>query len=102
MALACAARTYRNESRRRLCLPRLGVGRAVVNGTREDDWPAVAALAAAQPWVLPSFCLHPWYAPKRTANWLDGLRQQLDAHPRAGVGEIGLDRWIKGHDLTDQ
>ncbi|HYR57604.1 MAG TPA: TatD family hydrolase, partial [Chthoniobacteraceae bacterium] len=27
---------------------------------------------------------------------------QLDAHPRAGIGEIGLDRWIKGHDIADQ
>jgi TatD DNase family protein len=83
-------------------LAKLGVQRAVVNGTREDDWPAVAALAAEQPWVLPSFGLHPWYAPKRSAAWLDALRRQLDANPRAGVGEIGLDRWIEGHDLADQ
>jgi TatD DNase family protein len=83
-------------------LAQLGVKRAVVNGTREDDWPAVAALAAEQPWVLPSFGLHPWYAAKRSAGWLETLKRQLDAHPRSGVGEIGLDRWIEGHDLADQ
>ncbi len=75
---------------------------AVVNGTREDDWPAVAALASGHAWVLPSFGLHPWHAPQRSPQWLDALRRQLHAHPRAGVGEIGLDRWITGHDLDDQ
>jgi TatD DNase family protein len=83
-------------------LAQLGVQRAVVNGTRENDWPAVAALAAKHSWVIPSFGLHPWYAAKRTSGWLDELRRQLDAHPLAGVGEIGLDRWIAGHDLPDQ
>lgn len=75
---------------------------AVVNGTRESDWPAVAALASAHAWVLPSFGLHPWHVAGRTSRWLDDLRAQLDAHPRAGIGEIGLDRWIEGHDLADQ
>ena len=83
-------------------LAQLGVQRAVVNGTREDDWPAVAALASEQQWVLPSFGLHPWYAPQRSPVWLDALRQQFDAHPNAGLGEIGLDRWIEGHNLADQ
>ena len=83
-------------------LPVLDLQCAVVNGTREDDWPAVAALAGRCAWVLPSFGLHPWYVAGRTARWLDHLRQQLDAHPHAGVGEIGLDGWIEGHDLADQ
>ncbi|HYR58939.1 MAG TPA: TatD family hydrolase, partial [Chthoniobacteraceae bacterium] len=75
---------------------------AVVNGTREDDWDAVAALARDHEWIIPSFGLHPWHAPQRSPQWLDALRRQLDAHPRAGIGEIGLDRWIKGHDIGDQ
>lgn len=75
---------------------------AVVNGTREDDWPAVARLAAEHPWIIPSFGLHPWHIPHRTPAWRDRLLRQLDAHPRAGVGEIGLDRWVKDHDLADQ
>ena len=75
---------------------------AVVNGTCESDWPAVAALAAQHPWVLPSFGLHPWQVPARSPRWLDELRRQLDAHPGAGVGEIGLDGWIEGHDIADQ
>ena len=83
-------------------LTALDLQSAVVNGTREDDWPAVAALAAERTWVLPSFGLHPWHLTGRTSRWLEALRAQLDAHPRAGIGEIGLDRWMKGHDLADQ
>jgi TatD DNase family protein len=83
-------------------LPALGVRRAVVNGTREEDWPAVAALAREANWVLPSFGLHPWYVKERTPHWHEALLAQLDAHPGCGVGEIGLDRWIKDYDLAAQ
>ncbi len=83
-------------------LPALGVRGAVVNGTREDDWAEVAALAAATPWVLPSFGLHPWYVNARSESWLGKLLGFLNAHPGAGVGEIGLDRWIEGHDPAAQ
>ena len=83
-------------------LPTLELQWAVVNGTREDDWPAVASLAAEHAWVLPSFGLHPWQVAGRTPHWLAALRRQLDAHPRVGVGEIGLDCWIEGHALADQ
>ena len=80
----------------------LDLGGAVVNGTREDDWSAVAALAAQHSWIIPSFGLHPWHVSTRSPRWLDTLRKQLETHPQAGVGEIGLDRWIEGHDLDDQ
>lgn len=83
-------------------LARLGVTRAVVNGTRESDWPAVAELAREKAWVLPSFGLHPWQVAGRSANWLVGLREHLDAHADAAIGEIGLDRWITGHDPAEQ
>jgi len=79
-------------------LARLPIDRAVVNGTREEDWDAVAAIAGEQSFVTPSFGLHPWYVASRTPQWLEKLRAQLEAHPHAGVGEIGLDRWIEGHD----
>ncbi len=83
-------------------LAQIGVVGAVVNGTRETDWPAVAALARTHDWVVPSFGLHPWYIAERTPDWLEALRAQLAAHPYAGVGEIGLDRWIEGHDDAAQ
>ncbi len=83
-------------------LARIGVARAVVNGTREDDWPAVAALAREHAWIVPSFGLHPWHVATRSPGWIARLREALDAHPGAGIGEIGLDRWIAGHDPEQQ
>ena len=79
-----------------------GIRGAIVNGTREEDWPAVAALAARVPWVIPSFGLHPWQVPSRSSHWKDALAKAVAAHPASGVGEIGLDRWIEGHDLAGQ
>ena len=83
-------------------MERIGVVRAVVNGTREEDWGAVAELAAERAFVVPSFGLHPWHVATRTAKWRSVLRDRLVAHPGAGVGEIGLDRWVDGHDLIVQ
>ena len=79
-----------------------GVVGAVDNGTCEEDWVAVAQLCvdarthaggAVFRW-MPSFGLHPWEAGNRSSAWEDKLLGFLDAHPSAGVGEIGLDRWI--------
>ena len=75
-------------------LARLPLARAVVNGTCVADWPDVAALAREQAFVLPSYGLHPWNVGNASAGWQDRLRAQLDADPRAAIGEIGLDRWI--------
>ncbi len=71
-----------------------GVTAMLVNGSSEDDWPAVAELARRHPgFVIPNFGYHPWYVPARTPRWFDRLREHLDACPGAAVGEIGLDRW---------
>ena len=66
----------------------------VVNGTNEEEWPVVAALAKQYPWVIPSFGIHPWDCGNRSPRWLKTLRAALVATPAAGVGEIGLDRWL--------
>lgn len=75
----------------------LGVRGAVVNGTCEDEWSVVAALGREHIWVVPSFGVHPWDAGNRSPNWQTRLRAALEAEPRAGVGEIGIDRWITDH-----
>jgi TatD DNase family protein len=75
-------------------LTAIDVQRAVANGTSEFDWAAVKTLAAETPMVIPSYGLHPWDVGNRTANWFEQLRSYLDTDPAAGVGEIGLDRWI--------
>ena len=51
-------------------LAQLGVTRAVVNGTREDDWPSVAALGREHSFVIPSFGIHPWHVAARSPDWL--------------------------------
>jgi len=78
-----------------------GVVRMVVNGSCEEDWPDVLALARKHPEVIPSFGYHPWYVNERTPGWHDVLTRALDEVPSA-IGEIGLDRWIKDYDLPEQ
>ncbi len=75
-------------------LASIGLKTAVVNGTNEEEWPVVAGLADGYTWILPSYGIHPWDSGNRSTQWLVALRQQLLADPRAGVGEVGLDRWI--------
>lgn len=80
-----------------------GIERCVVNGTCEEDWPAVADLALRFPgFVQPSFGLHPWKAAFRSPSWLARLTQHLSAFPNACIGECGLDRAMRDHDLDDQ
>lgn len=74
-----------------------GVACMVVNGSCEQDWPQVLALArnaneSAGVRILPSFGYHPWYIHERTPGWRKCLVHFLDQTPSA-VGEIGLDRW---------
>ena len=72
----------------------IGLRKAVVNATNEEEWPVVAALAREHDWIIPSHGVHPWDSGDRKAGWLENLRAVLVADPAAGVGEIGLDRWI--------
>jgi len=73
----------------------------VVNGSCEDDWPAVRDLAMQHLQVIPSFGYHPWYIKQRSPDWQKRLVELLDKMPSA-IGEIGLDRWIKDYDSADQ
>ncbi len=79
-----------------------GVGQAMINGSAPADWGDVAALAARDPRNRVSFGLHPWDVPTAPAGWAEALRAVLRAHPRAGVGEMGLDRWVAGFDPVAQ
>lgn len=76
-------------------LASINLGGAVVNGTHpDDDWDDVVALAARFDWVTPSFGIHPWDVSVRPDDWQLKFIHYLETHPRAHVGEIGLDRWI--------
>lgn len=87
-------------------LKTLPLAEAVVNGTREADWPRVAALAEEHPWVLPSYGLHPWWLAERSPHWKRNLEERVEralvAGERVGIGETGLDRWMDGYDIEAQ
>ncbi|OYW73972.1 MAG: hydrolase TatD [Verrucomicrobia bacterium 12-59-8] len=83
-------------------LPQTGLAEMIVNGSSEEDWPAVADLARQHSWIRPAFGLHPWYVKERSSQWSATLRQLLLDHPHAVVGEIGLDRWIENPDIEAQ
>ncbi len=78
-----------------------GVQRMVVNGSCEEDWPQVLALARDHATIIPSFGYHPWYVKERTPEWREKLTRFLDEVPSA-VGEIGLDRWIEDFNPDEQ
>ena len=80
-----------------------GVGHSVVNATCEADWPAVAAMAGAFPErVTPAFGIHPWKAATVSQSWRDRLAAMLEKHPRAMIGECGLDRWVASPSIEVQ
>ena len=79
-----------------------GVARLVVNGTRPDDWKAVGDLASTNQEVIAFYGLHPWYVNGCRDGWEDLLRGRLESDVTAGVGEIGLDKWIRDHDMARQ
>ncbi len=83
-------------------MPSLGVQGVVVDGSSAEDWEAVVRLARRHGWVLPSFGVHPWYVKEQPPDWQERLVTLLDAFPHAGVGEIGLDRWIENADVELQ
>ena len=80
---------------------RLGLAKAVVNGTSEADWPTVRTLGIEDSRVLPSYGLHPWYVDGRSADWFASLESWLDGE-RSVIGEIGIDHGVPGRDDATQ
>lgn len=80
-----------------------GICAMVVNGTSEADWPRVRRLAEQHPdLVRPSYGLHPWHANDRSEDWFERLREYVSDDRCIGIGEVGLDKWVKGHDFEAQ
>jgi TatD DNase family protein len=79
----------------------IGLKQAVVVGTCPEDWPQVLALCTGEPRLIPAIGLHPWKVNGAPADWQEQLLKALD-HGAQAIGEIGLDKWVKGHDLERQ
>lgn len=80
-----------------------GIGRCIVNATREADWPAVEKLALDHPgFVFPAFGIHPWQAHTASDGWRERLADLLEKHPQAGIGECGLDQWVDSPSIEIQ
>lgn len=90
------AHTHLRDARLRPYLPRLareamaaGVSVCLDCTARAEEWdyvPPTLPLALHQ-----AFGLHPWHLAEAPADWPDRLDATLRAHPRAPLGEIGLD-----------
>tara|TARA_R110002096_G_scaffold18401_10_gene62707 strand:+ start:2644 stop:3432 length:789 start_codon:yes stop_codon:yes gene_type:complete len=83
-------------------LREVGVTCLVVNGTCPADWDRVATLAKHYPEVVPFFGVHPWKVDECEPGWDKLLVSFLEEFPNAGIGEIGLDKWIRNHDIAKQ
>jgi len=79
-----------------------GVRRWVVNGTSPDDWNRVGELSERYGEVVPFYAVHPWRIDGLANDWELRLREVLEASADAGVGETGLDRWIRPRDPARQ
>ncbi len=79
-----------------------GISTIVVNGTRPGDWETVRQLAERYPEIRPCYGLHPWYVNDVRKEWEPMLHEYLSDPETVGLGEIGLDKWVKNHDLPRQ
>lgn len=68
-----------------------GMERIFCNASAPTDWNAIASMARSNQAIVPFFGVHPWFAFMLPAGWDDRLRKFLQL-PRAGLGEIGLDK----------
>ncbi len=79
----------------------IGLQQAVAVGTCPADWPAVLELARAHTQLIPAIGLHPWQVNAAPADWKAQFVHALNSGAQA-IGEIGLDKWIEGHDIERQ
>ena len=83
-----------------------GIERFFCNGTSPDDWEEVCRLADDQEEIVPFFGLHPWFVDHNN-DWEEQLisfldRKSVSGHSFVGIGEIGLDYYIKPRNDSKQ
>ena len=84
-------------------IQKLGINKLVVNGTSPEDWNSVQQLHQQYPkLIIPSYGLHPWNTPYPHEGWKELLETLITENPSAGIGECGLDRWMKAPNHSAQ
>lgn len=68
-----------------------GVERMVCCGTKSGDWQTVLQLAEQFPQITPMIGIHPWFVSRQWKENFQTLEALLREHPKAGIGEVGLD-----------
>jgi TatD DNase family protein len=79
-----------------------GVRLQLVPAVRAADWPALAALAARNPDLVPAYGLHPMYLAEHRPDDIDALAGRLAAGGVLAIGECGLDHYVEGLDRDAQ
>ncbi len=79
-----------------------GVRLQIVPAVRAADWPALEALAARNPDLVPAYGLHPLYVNDHRQTDVDALVARLAAGDVRAIGECGLDFHVDGLDRTAQ
>ena len=69
-----------------------GVQSFIVNTVSPDEWERVVALHRRITGVYCCFGMHPWFINSANIGWQKRLEMMLKRHPRAMIGEIGLDK----------
>ncbi|MCX7552806.1 TatD family hydrolase [Marinicella sp. S1101] len=79
-----------------------GVGRFIVPAVSVNRFPAVLKVAEDHPTVSYTLGLHPYYIDEHTATGLEFLAKSLQGSGAVGVGECGLDYYLKNLDRDKQ
>lgn len=80
----------------------VGLRYAVVNSAHPADWNAVLAFQQRRPnHILASIGPHPWFLDELETGWLETYETLLASH-LCGVGEVGLDKWMRNPNLPAQ
>ncbi len=79
-----------------------GVERLVIPSVERANFEAVRRLCERFPACIPTYGIHPMYVQRATEDDLAALRDYLALEHTAGIGEIGLDFFVDGHDRPRQ
>ncbi len=81
----------------------LGFTKLIVPGVCENQWSNLLQITDRYSLLSPAVGLHPCYLPKSTSKSIETLASLLKQKDQViAVGEIGLDFFIKNHDVKTQ